>query len=414
LIRAIAEADKALSPQAVGSKLEEGLGALVAGEKVLVLIPDHTRTIPMPMLFPVLVEALRNAAHTEFMVALGTHPPLDERALNSLLGLSPSDRSGRYRGIKIGNHAWEDPGAISLIGTISSERVREVAGDAWHPTLDGDVDIKINSAVLRADRVVIVGPTFPHEVAGFSGGSKYLFPGVSGSDIINVTHWLGALSGIIDTIGMKHTPVRALIDEAAGMVETPITMIALVVESTGVKGLFIGGLKEAWSAAAELSKDTHIVWLDQPLNTVISWAPPMYDELWTAAKAMYKLEPALAPGAEITIYAPHLDTVSRVHGKYIHEIGYHVLPYFLEQWERFREVPLGVLAHSTHVKGAGTFRDGVERPRVDVKLASKISSDDCRHLNLEYVDPLSLDPEQAGDNVFVVRKAGEMLYRVKS
>jgi hypothetical protein len=55
----------------------------------------------------------------------------------------------------------------------------------------------------------------------------------------------------------------------------------------------------------------------------------MYDELWTGAKAMYKIEPAVAVGGEVVIYAPHLDEVSRVHGKYIYEVGYHILPYFL-------------------------------------------------------------------------------------
>jgi lactate racemase len=139
----------------------------------------------------------------------------------------------------------------------------------------------------------------------------------------------------------------------------------------------------------------------------------MYDELWTAGKAMYKLEPALADGAEIVIYAPHLGTVSAVHGRHICNIGYHVLPYFLDQWERFREVPLGVLAHSTHVKGAGSYASGVEHPRVEVKLASMISPEDCRQLNLGYVDPSTIDPERPEDGVFLVRKAGEMLYRVR-
>jgi lactate racemase len=414
MIEAVAHDDQVLGKEAIGQTLAEGLETLVAGERVLVLIPDHTRTIPLDLVFPKLVEALHRAAHIEFMVALGTHPPLDEKALNQLVGISPREREGLYRHVEIRNHAWQDPSAIDTIGTISRDRVREIAGGAWHPTLGGDVKISINRSALVADQIVIVGPTFPHEVAGFSGGSKYLFPGISGSEIINVTHWLGALKGIIDTIGIKGTPVRDLIDEAAGFVETPVTLIAMVVEGSGIKGLFIGSMREAWSAAADLSKETHIVWLDEPLERVISWAPPMYDELWTAGKAVYKLEPALADGAEITIYAPHLDTVSRVHGKYICAIGYHVLPYFLEQWDTFSHVPLGVLAHSTHIRGAGTYVDGIERPRVEVKLASQISPDDCRRLNLGYVDPASIDPDHPGKGAFVVRKAGEMLYRVKS
>ena len=88
----------------------------------------------------------------------------------------------------------------------------------------------------------------------------------------------------------------------------------------------------------------------------------MYDELWTAAKAMYKLEPAVADGGEVVIYAPHLDTVSHVHGKYIYEVGYHILPYFLNDWERFKHIPLGVLAHSTHVRGSGVMEGASRSP----------------------------------------------------
>jgi len=256
---------------------------------------------------------------------------------------------------------------------------------------------------------------FPHEVAGFSGGAKYLFPGISGPEFIDISHWLGALAGIMDTIGVRVTPVRSMIEAAADLVPTRITLAALVVDGGGgIEGMFVGDRREAWSAAVQLSSQTHIVLLDEPLEHVVSWAPPMYDELWTAGKAMYKLEPALAEGAEIVIYAPHLDTVSRAHGRYIYEVGYHVLPYFLDQWDRFADIPLAVLAHSTHVKGAGTFRYGVERPRVDVKLATRISPVDCQQLNLGYVDPATIDPANPPEGYVVIPKAGEVLYRLRS
>ncbi len=120
----------------------------------------------------------------------------------------------------------------------------------------------------------------------------------------------------------------------------------------------------------------------------------MYDELWTGAKAMYKLEPAVAPGGEVMIYAPHLDTVSHVHGKYIYEVGYHILPYFLNEWERFKHIPLGVLAHSTHLRGWGSMEDGVEKPNVRVTLASKICAEDCARLNLGYLDPDTITADE--------------------
>ena len=143
----------------------------------------------------------------------------------------------------------------------------------------------------------------------------------------------------------------------------------------------------------------------------------MYDELWTGAKAMYKLEPAVAVGGEVVIYAPHLDVVSRVHGRYIYEAGYHILPYFLNDWERFKHIPLGVLAHSTHLRGSGVMENGVEKPNVRVTLASKISAEDCTRLNLGYLDPSTINIEdwknKEAEGVLYVPKAGEILYRMK-
>jgi nickel-dependent lactate racemase len=284
------------------------------------------------------------------------------------------------------------------------------------------VDMLINRAVLAYDHILILGPTFPHEVVGFSGGAKYLFPGISGPDMINATHWLGALAGVVGTIGLKETPVRAMIHAAARRLTTPVTLAALVLDGHQPAGIFVGDLFAAWSAAADLSAQINVVWCDQPYQRVLSCAPPMYDELWTAAKAMYKLEPAVEVGGEVIIYAPHLDAVSRVHGEHIYAIGYHILPYFLTDWVRFKHIPLGVLAHSTHVRGSGVMEQGAlgttfEKPNVTVTLASQISAEDCARLNLRYLDPAAVnvdewkDQEAAG--ILYVPRAGEMLYRVR-
>ncbi len=387
------------------------------GQKVLVLIPDHTRTIPLPQLFRSLVEILHDCQQLDFMVALGTHPPLSEAQLCQLVGITPEERQTAYRHVGILNHAWDSPDALTQIGTLPQAQIQQIAGDRWHPTLGGDVAVNINRAVLDYDHVIILGPTFPHEVVGFSGGAKYFFPGISGADMINVTHWLGALAGVRGTIGVKETPVRAMIHAAAEFVTTPTTLVALVVVGKGLAGMFVGDYLSAWSAAADLSSARHIVWVERPFRRVLSCAPAMYDELWTAGKAMYKLEPALAEGGELIIYAPHLDVVSHVHGKYIYEIGYHVLPYFLKQWEQFKHIPLGVLAHSTHVRGDGRFENGVEYPRASVALATQLSAAACQQLALGYYNPAEIDvsswQNREDDDILYVPKAGEMLYRVK-
>jgi nickel-dependent lactate racemase len=413
-----------LSPETIRETLEKGLAGKFTGQKMLVLIPDHTRSLPLPFLFRSFVEILCDARQLDFMVALGTHPALSEEALNKLVGVTAEERTTTYKRIGLLNHAWDDPSVLTSLGVMESDEIKAIAGERWHPSLPDRVEIRINKAVLEYDHILILGPTFPHEVAGFSGGAKYLFPGISGPEMINATHWLGALAGVVGTIGIKDTPVRVMIHAAAEKLITPVTLIALVVaasrdsgEGHDLSGLFIGDYLSTWSAAADLSAQRHICWCERPFLRVLSCAPPMYDELWTAAKAMYKLEPAMDVGGEVIIYAPHLDVVSHVHGKHIYEIGYHILPYFLNDWERFKHIPLGVLAHSTHVRGSGVMENGLEQPNVRVTLASKIPPEDCARLNLGYLDPASVDiaawQNRKDEGILYVRRAGEILYRLK-
>lgn len=398
--------------------LSKGLRGRFTNQKVLALIPDSTRSLPLPELFRMVVEILQDARQLDFMVALGTHPPMPDEAINKLVGISAAERATTYRRIGLLNHAWDDPAMLASLGVMEQDEIKQLAGANWHPSLPHEVVIRINKSVLDYDHILILGPTFPHEVVGLSGGAKYLFPGISGPDMINATHWLGALAGVVGTIGIKDTPVRAMIHAAARRLPTPVTLAALVVTGHDLAGIFVGDLVEAWSLAADFSSQRNIIWCERPYQRVLSWAPAMYDELWTAAKAMYKLEPAVAVGGEVIIYAPHLDVVSHVHGRYIYEVGYHILPYFLHDWDRFKHIPLGVLAHSTHVRGSGVMENGIEKPNVRVTLASKVPPEDCARLNLGYMNPAEIDLEawknREDEGILFVPRAGEILYRWKA
>jgi nickel-dependent lactate racemase len=279
--------------------------------------------------------------------------------------------------------------------------------------------VSLNKLILDYDHIAICGPVFPHEVVGFSGGNKYFFPGIGGAEIINFTHWLGAVITSYQVIGAGYTPVRAVIDRAAQFIPRERSCFALVVTKEGTAGLYFGSPEETWKAASELSSQKHIVWLDKPFRRVLSVLPDLYDDLWTGAKGMYKLEPAIEDGGEVVIYAPHLSEVSYTHGKLIDEIGYHCRDYFVKQWEKFKHYPGGVLAHSTHVKGLGTYdaATGVECPRIQVTLATGIPEERCRRINLGYLDPATIDfadwRGRESEGIALIPRAGETLYRVK-
>ncbi len=386
----------------------------MSGKRVLVIIPDSTRTAPIPLFFRLLHELLgREVAALDYLIALGTHPPMSDEAIDRLVGTTSEERATRYADVRIFNHRWDDPSTFVTLGTIGAAETRALSDGI----LSLDVPVRANRMLLDYDQIVICGPVFPHEVAGFSGGSKYFFPGVSGPEVINFSHWLGALITSYAIIGVKQTPVRVAIERAAALVDRPKLALCMVASKDGLAGLYIGAPAAAWSQAADLSAQVHVRYVDRPFRQVLSILPALYDDLWTGAKGMYKLEPVIADGGEVIIYAPQLTEVSYTHGHLIDEIGYHVRDYFVKQWERFRDVPWGVLAHSTHLRGIGEYDERGERPRIQVTLATGIPAERCARLGLSYRDPATIQPEEwAGreaEGILLVPRAGETLYRLR-
>jgi nickel-dependent lactate racemase len=387
----------------------------LSGKKVLLIVPDSTRTAPVGLLFKLIHELIAPQSKAlDVMIALGTHPPMSEEQICQRLEITGAERQEKYQKVRFINHDWNDPAALAHLGTIKATEIAALSDGLFKM----NVDVRVNRAVFDYDQLVIVGPVFPHEVVGFSGGNKYLFPGISGPEVLNFFHWLGAVITNPRIIGNKHTPVRAVVDRAAAMVAVPKLAFCMVVHDGGLAGLFAGSPESAWSEAANLSAKLHIVYKKRPFHTVLSCAPPMYDEIWVAGKCMYKLEPVVADGGELIIYGPHIREISLTHGKTIQRIGYHVRDYFLKQWELFEREPWGILAHSTHVRGIGTYDNGVEKPRVQVTLATQIPESVCRTINLGYRDPASItvaeyqNREDVG--VLCVPKAGEMLFRLRN
>jgi nickel-dependent lactate racemase len=416
---------RTISKRAVGDKLNrnelqqliaEAVSELgVAGRRVLAIIPDGTRTMPMPLMFELFEEEIASrAAACDYLVALGTHQPMSEEQLSRLLGKRVKD--GKCGNARVFNHRWDAPETFIEIGTIAKDEVHAISQGLLSET----IHVKINRLLFEYDQVLICGPVFPHEVIGFSGGNKYLFPGVSTGEMIDHTHWLGALLGSYNIIGTLDTPVRAIVDLAAEKVTVPVACFALVLREKDVEGIYFGAAREAWRLAAEHAAQTHIQWIDRPFERVLSVLPEMYDDLWTGAKGMYKAEPAIADGGEVIIYAPHITETSYTHKKYIDQIGYHCCEYFLKQWDRFAGIPRGVIAHSTHLRGKGTYDapSRTERARIKVTLATGISKERCRSLNLGYLDPAGIRLEdwqgREREGVKLIARAGETLYRVKA
>ncbi len=408
-------AHEVLTAAQVTAFIAESLAALdIDGRSVCVIVPDATRSCPMPLLFGAVHAALhgRVSAMTA-LVALGTHAAMPDEQLADWLGYPPGRLADRYPGLQVLNHRWQDPDTFVDLGTVPADRIAELSGGLLHTA----VDVKLNRAVAEHDVALVVGPVFPHEVVGFSGGNKYFFPGVAGQDIIDLSHWLGALITSATIIGTRGvTPVRALIDEAARLIPSKrLALCVVTAPAGGVHAAAFGSPEQAWAAAADVAAQTHVRYLDEPVRRVLSVMPRRYEDMWTAAKGFYKVEPVVADGGEVIIYAPHISDVARMHPE-INEIGYHCRDYFVKQWDTFQALHWSVLAHSTHLRGAGSWDAATgEHCRVTVTLATGIPEHVVRSINLNYLDPARVDVAdfEADPATLVVREAGEVLYRLR-
>jgi len=405
--------DRLLAESKVRNLMDEALmGVELGGKRVLILIPDGTRSGPVGMFFRLFHELLWDRVSAlDYLIALGTHQPMGQEAILRHLAITSHEMAERYAGIRVFNHQWKTPEILRTVGTIPACDIEELS----RGLLSKELPVTLNRVIFDYDWLVVCGPVFPHEVVGFSGGNKYFFPGISGPEVIDFTHWLGALITSSEIIGTKDTPVRSVIDRAASFIEVPKLCFCWVVEKEGLAGLYAGAPVEAWSQAADLSARVHTVYADRSYRQVLSVVSEMYDDLWTAAKGMYKVESVVADGGEVIIYAPHIKEVSYAHGHVLDEVGYHVRDYFVNQWERFKHYPWGVLAHSTHLRGTGTYKDGREHSRVQVTLATGIPRERCERLSLGYRDPSSIDPAEwanrEDEGILLVPRAGETLYR---
>ena len=411
------DARTVLGEREIAALCAESLGQLsLSGKKVLVLIPDHTRHAPIDIFFRVIFDLIgREAKALDYLIATGTHRAMSTERILNHVGITRAEHASTYASVRFFNHEFDNPSALASIGTLPGAEIAAITGGLFTQ----DIPITVNRRIFDYDHLILVTPVVPHEAMGFAGGNKYFFPGIAGLSVLETFHWLAAVITNPVVNGVKDTPTRRVIDRAATLITVPRTCFAFAVnDDEKVACLFAGDPESAWSRAADCSAALHIRYLDGPRQRVLGITPGIYEDVWVAGKAMYKLEPVVADGGELIIYGPQVKELSFVHGRAIRRIGYHVRDYFVNQWDRFAAEPKLILAHSTNVRGIGSFVGGREAPRIAVTLATGIPEDVCRSVNLGYRDPRSIDTGNwkagKGEADMVVENAGQDLYRLRN
>lgn len=401
--------------------LHPALSDVAKGSKVLAIIPDKTRDDNTHQLFPMAAEILAaNRVETvDALVAQGTHVPMTDAEKRRKIGWDKGASIPLIQNIY--DHKWDRPDELVNLGDLSADRI----GDLTEGILSESVSVTLNKLLAPGvyDTVLIFGATVPHEVAGFSGGAKYFFPGVAGAEFTHATHWLGALASIENVIGRVETPTRRMIEAAADLVPAQIISLNSVVSRQDdgrlrTHGLFCGDHRTALRQAAEVSRQVHIRYTGRKYKRVVALLDEHYDELWVGGKASYKLGGVIEEGGELIIYAPHLKTVSETHGRMIERYGYAPLDRVREMVALSDELRsnLAVAAHLAHVSFGSRIDPATDKvvPRYRIVMASALDEETCRRINLGYADhgTFSLS-DYRDDDTLIVERAGRDLYLVE-
>jgi len=307
----------------------------------------------------------------------------------------------------------ENLSALAEIGTIPGEEVDRISDGLFRMPLRLTVDKRI----LDYDHILIAGSVYPDALAGFSGGNECIFPRTAGGESGSFLSWFSAVLSNQKIIGRKFNPVRKMIDFASAFLPVERSCFSMVIRGGSPAGLYYGTPEESWNNAADLSNRLHITYKDKPFHTVLCVAPQAHCNLRLGSACMSNAELIVENGGTLIIYAPHIREVPDKQSKVIEEIGYHTRHYFMKQWEQFKDYPWSALAHLAHLKGDGTFENGVETPRIDVILAAGLPEDYCRRMNLGYLDHQKIRFEtyqnREEHGLFFIPQGGETLYRLR-
>lgn len=339
----------------VKETLDPRMGTL---NRVLILPPDHTRLNSQAgpitaIAYELLVKA---GVQVDVMPTLGTHNAMTEKQLRMMFG-----EAIPLEAFKV--HDWRN--GIVRKGQLPGEFLSELSGGKVSYSIDIEVSTRLYD---NYDLILSIGQVVPHEVVGMANYTKNIVVGAGGVDIINKSHFLGAVCNMETLLGRTDTPVRQLFNTAAErfLSDLPILYILTVVEQdydTGemnLRGYYAGEEEAVYQEACKLAREVNVTLLDrEPKKVVVYLDPHEFQSTWLGNKAVYRTRMAIADHGELIILAPALNEFGEDPqiDKLIRKYGYFGTPATLKAVEENEELRdnLSAAAHLIHGSSEGRF-----------------------------------------------------------
>ncbi len=324
--------------------------------RVLLLPPDMTRLHSWAgFLTCELYAQLHQHASVAILPAVGTHLPMSATELTHMFPRVPQSIF----------HAHDWRNGVARIGEVPAALVHQLS----EGKLDFSIQVELDRLLVEGnwDAIISIGQLVPHEVIGIANHAKNVFIGVGGSDLINKSHWLGAVHGIERIMGRANTPVRAVLDYASERLARHLPIVYLLTVRARAeqgdlvtRGVYAGDDRACFERGAELCRQVNLDRLDRAPKKVVVYLDPLeYKSTWLGNKAVYRTRMAIADGGELIVLAPGVRTFGEdaTIDRLIRRFGYRGTPATLEKVRTEPELAanLSASAHLIHGSSEGRF-----------------------------------------------------------
>ena len=349
--------DRHISKDELNAHLEKFCQKYQGIKRLLLVPPDITRLNSRAgEITAYIYKYFKDSCYIRVMPTLGTHFPMTEEECLKLFGPDVPFES-------IMPHCWKND--LVTLGKLESDDISRLS----EGKLDYTMEVAINKELIDGnyDLIVSAGQIVPHEVIGMANYTKNILIGVGGSDMINKSHYLGAVYGMERIMGETYTPVREALNTAYDRyvrdrlnIEYILTVIGKEDDELVMRGLYIGKDDETYEQACELSRAANLDVLPKAIDKCVVYLDPEeFKSTWLGNKSVYRSRKAMADNGELIILAPALHTfgedpeIDRLIRKY----GYYGTEQTLKDVQENEDLAnnLSAAAHLIHGTSDGRF-----------------------------------------------------------